>query len=66
MNDQQKQSILAVLNAALHNQRMVQDQLRSLWNPKDKSFPDFDMREVAKEADESAKAIEKAIKDLNG
>lgn len=66
MDDQQKQSIIAVLKAALHNQRMVQDQLRSLYNPKDKSFPDFDMRDTAQEVDEAAQAIEKAIRSLNG
>lgn len=64
MNDQQKESIKAVLQAALHNAKVVQDQLRSLYNPKDKSFPDYDMRPVAKEMDEAVRAIEEAIKEL--
>lgn len=64
MNDQEKQSIVAVLQAALHNQKMVQDQLRSLYNPKDKSFPDYDMRETAKQVQEAVEAIESAIKDV--
>ena len=64
MNEQEKQSIRAVLEAALHNAKVVQDQLRSLYNPKDTSFPDFDMRHVVREMDEAAKAIEDAIKEL--
>lgn len=64
MNEQEKQSIRAVLEAALHNAKLVQDQLRSLYNPKDKSFPDYDMRAVAKEMDEAVEAIEQAIKEV--
>ena len=64
MTDQEKQSIKAVLEAALHNAKVVQDQLRSLYNPKDTSFPDYDMRPVAKEMDEAVKAISDAIKEV--
>lgn len=64
MNDQQRMSIVAVLQAALHNQKMVQDQLNSLYNPKDKSFPDFDMRETAQQVQEAVDAISNAIKEV--
>ena len=65
MTQQEKDSIQAVLQAALHNAKMVQDQLRSLYDPKDKSFPDWDMRNVAREMNEAVKAIEDSIKDLD-
>lgn len=65
MNEQEKQSIKTVLEAALHNQKVVQDQLSSLYNPKDKSFPDWDMRQtVNREVAEAIKAIEDALKEV--
>lgn len=64
MNEQEKQSIKAVLEAALHNTLVVQNQLESLVNPKDKSFPDFPMNKAIVQVKEAAEAIELAIKEL--
>lgn len=64
MNEQEKQSIRAVLQSALHNTIVVEDQLRSLVNPKDESFPDFPMKEAIKQVCEARDAIQQAIKEL--
>lgn len=64
ITDQEKQSIKAVLEAALHNATMVQDQLASLYDPKDKSFTDFDMRPVVNEMNQAVQAIRDSIKEL--
>lgn len=64
MTTNQQNSIKAVLQAALHNAKIVQDQLLSLYNPKDKSFPDWDMRETAKQVDEAVTAIEESLKEI--
>lgn len=64
MNEQEKQSIKAVLEAALHNTNVVLSQLKSLVNPDDTSFPDFPMKEAIKQVREAKEAIEQAIKEL--
>lgn len=65
MTEQQKQSVLAVLTAALHNTKVVYDQLDSLVNPNDDSFEDFPMEKALKEVSEAVKSIEEAMEELN-
>lgn len=64
MNEQERQSIKAVLESALHNSNVVLDQLKSLVNPKDRSFVDFPMKEAVKQVEEAIQAIEAALKEL--
>lgn len=64
MTDQEKESIRAVLSAALHNTEVVLSQLKSLVNPRDNSFPDFPMKEAITQVREAKEAIEVAIKEL--
>ena len=65
LTDQQKQSITSVLNAALHNSKVVKDQLESLRNPNDKSFKDVKMGHAITEIDEAIKAIEETLEVIN-
>lgn len=64
MTDQQRASIKSVLSAALHNAKIVRDQLDSLANPSDESFPDFRLDNAIDEVSEAVVAIEKALKEL--
>ena len=64
MTDNERKSITSILTAALHNARIVQDQLESLVNPDDKSFPDFPMDDAVKQVKEAVDAIDKALKGL--
>lgn len=64
MTEQEKQSVRAVLNAALHNISVVLDQLKSLYNPKDASFTDVPMKEAIQQVREAEAAIKQALKEL--
>ena len=66
MTDQQKQSLIAVLSAAHHNAKMVYDQLDSLANPDDDSFPDFRIDNARDEVEQAVKSIKEALDGLNG
>ena len=61
MEEQQRQSTLAILKAAHHNAKMVQDQLESLVNPKDFSFKDYPMPNTVTQIREAVEAIRVAI-----
>lgn len=66
MTEEQKVPIRAVLTSALHNVKLVQDQLESLVNPEDKSFKDFPMTQAVKEVKEAYNSIQEALDTLNG
>lgn len=66
MTDQQKQSIIAVLTAAHHNAKTLYNQLDSLSNPDDNSFPDFRIDNALDEVGEAVNAIKTALDELNG
>lgn len=59
MDDQQKQSTIAVLTAALHNAKMVRDQLDSLAD-------DYQMEESLPHMDKAISLIERELEALNG
>lgn len=63
-NNQRKEAVRAVLTAALHNAKMVQDQLESLTNPEDKSFDDFPMDDAIQQTSEAVQSIQKALEGL--
>ena len=66
MTDEQKKSVVSVLTAALHNAKIVKDQLESLVNNDDDSFPDFRMDYAITEVDQAIKAIQDALDGING
>lgn len=61
MEEQEKQSLLAVLKAAHHNAKITLDQLESLSNPKDFSFQDFQLPNTVTQMKEAVEAIRVAI-----
>jgi hypothetical protein len=64
MNQQQKLAVRAVLEAALHNVKMAKDQVTSLKNPDDDSFPDFEIAGVATNLQKVINAINSELRGL--